>query len=285
MRKIIFWGSLLLVTLISCNKTYKSKDLIFKEGLAYLPKDSILFSGHLIDKHDNGNVKVECNYVNGGIHGVYKSFHENGALYEYAVYDSGVALVDSFKSFFDDGSRMLSEREALAIITSLPDEQVINSIVIPSYYAHTEFRVGEYLKWEPIKKFINSGILNTQFSYKNNQKCVFFSFTPKAESCIIKKYDEIKKGSYYKEYIATYDVLYGTFTFNELKNIFQAKGETNAEIQYDVRFNETIFNKSKIETGYMFSYGKKKFYKYKNGEIQQRKIILRLNQDDQWTIK
>jgi len=46
-------------------------------------------SRHYVSKYDNGNIRVECEYVNGGIHGHYVEKYDNGNIRVECEYVNG----------------------------------------------------------------------------------------------------------------------------------------------------------------------------------------------------
>ena len=298
MKKIIFWGSILLVALLSCNKTYQSGDLIFKHELAYLHGDTLAFSGQVIDRHENGKIKAECNYINGGIHGKYISYHENGAVHQYGIYDSGVAIMDSFKTYFDDGSIKLSEKEAIDLISKIQNEQVINSLRITTYYSGMGNSAKEYLNSDPVQSFIRLGIFVTDGIFEDGRVIdkgyhtnifrgkelnkVKLRFTDAAKKCIISQTNNYaKEGAYYTtKKTNDYKVLYGEFVFHEITDIYQEAGSKNAIVKYNVKYIPTIFNEFEFENFLM-----NRVIKYDDGKIKEKKLHVALNHKNEWTKK
>ncbi len=63
------------------------QELVQNNGLYY--KRGALYTGTHVEKHDNGNTKLEINIVNGQPHGEMKLYYESGEIKEQRYYHKG----------------------------------------------------------------------------------------------------------------------------------------------------------------------------------------------------
>ncbi|MCB9262329.1 MAG: toxin-antitoxin system YwqK family antitoxin [Flavobacteriales bacterium] len=70
--------------------------------LEVLMVDQLPYEGVLTESYDNGQAKSSGNYINGKLHGIYKTWHKNGKIAVACLFKYGVQHGE-FKSWWENG--------------------------------------------------------------------------------------------------------------------------------------------------------------------------------------
>jgi antitoxin component YwqK of YwqJK toxin-antitoxin module len=75
--------------------------MVNKRGYSSIVTD---YMGRLSESwYDNEQLSEQLTYVNGKVHGLCKSWHENGQLHKIANYDDNSKLTGLYQTWYEDG--------------------------------------------------------------------------------------------------------------------------------------------------------------------------------------
>ena len=81
MNKLLTIFCLVLLTSYSYSQDVSRNLLVKKDGTVYEIKSDKLFTGTLVEYHDNGQLRVRATFKDGKENGLYEGYYENGQLH------------------------------------------------------------------------------------------------------------------------------------------------------------------------------------------------------------
>ena len=71
-------GLLLVMGMVGCGQTVDGSKLVWRDGLMYEGDSETPFTGVAVEKHENGQKKLERTFKDGKLEGLDATWHENG---------------------------------------------------------------------------------------------------------------------------------------------------------------------------------------------------------------
>ncbi len=110
LTSIIILSFISITITSSGEKVVENSELNFRKNLNskftgkyYLINSDIPYSGKVVSYHENGQIKKSETYKNGNPHGPYKSYYENGQLWQSGNKDKRGRIHGSYKRYYENG--------------------------------------------------------------------------------------------------------------------------------------------------------------------------------------
>ncbi|MEO1929235.1 MAG: hypothetical protein ABGX51_02550 [Gammaproteobacteria bacterium] len=107
MKKLLTIFCLVLITSYSYSQDVSENLLVKKDGTVYKIKSDKLFTGTLVEYHDNGQLRVRATFKDGKENGLYEGYYKNGLLHFRTTHKNGIPG-GLWEGFYEDGQ--LKER-------------------------------------------------------------------------------------------------------------------------------------------------------------------------------
>ncbi|HIK77529.1 MAG TPA: hypothetical protein EYF74_06245, partial [Gammaproteobacteria bacterium] len=105
--KLLTIFCLVLITSYSYSQDVSENLLVKKDGTVYKIKSDKLFTGTLVEYHDNGQLRVRATFKDGKENGLYEGYYKNGLLHFRTTHKNGIPG-GLWEGFYEDGQ--LKER-------------------------------------------------------------------------------------------------------------------------------------------------------------------------------